>query len=54
MKLSQTSPIKKIQQKFLVLLTQILANLLCAKNITLFIKLLCWFKDKADFDESED
>ena len=31
MKLSQTSSIKEIQQKLLVLLTQISANLLCAK-----------------------
>ena len=24
------------------------------RNIALFTKLLCWFKDRADFDKSED
>ena len=56
MKLLQTYPIKEQQQKPLVLITQILANLLYRKILQRLprSKLLCWSKNTADFDESED
>ena len=53
MKLSQTSPIKEIQQKHQCTHSD-LSKSSVRRNIALVTKLLCWFKDTADFDESEE